>query len=139
MSLSKKLLMGMRVGAAVQLFVGVALWTGNLHSLVNVHMIVGVVFVLPLLRSLAFQSRNDRLWDSRCSPLRGSSRRRLWDDATGHHAGRSALGRSRYAPRDRARVDADGGAAGRQPRASVASAGMIRDVTAMRHHWFGVA
>ena len=48
MSLSRKLLMGMRVGAALQLLVGVALWTGHWSSLVNVHMLVGVLFVLLL-------------------------------------------------------------------------------------------
>jgi hypothetical protein len=48
MSLSQKLLMGMRVGAALQVIVGIALWTGHLYSFVNVHMLVGVLFVLLL-------------------------------------------------------------------------------------------
>ena len=48
MSLSRKLLMGMRVGAGLQVLVGIALWMGYWSSLVNVHMLIGVVFVLLL-------------------------------------------------------------------------------------------
>ena len=48
MSLSRKLLMGMRVGAGLQVLVGIALWMGYWYSLVNVHMLIGVVFVLLL-------------------------------------------------------------------------------------------
>jgi len=40
--------MGMRVGAGLQVLVGIALWMGYWYSLVNVHMLVGVVFVLLL-------------------------------------------------------------------------------------------
>jgi len=42
------LLMFMRVGALVQVVVGIGLWTGHWYGLVNVHRTVGVVFVLAL-------------------------------------------------------------------------------------------
>ena len=42
------LLMFMRIAALVQVVVGVALWTGNWYSLVDVHRTVGVLFVLSL-------------------------------------------------------------------------------------------
>ena len=42
------LLMFMRIGALVQVTVGIALWTGNWYGLVNVHRTVGVLFVLAL-------------------------------------------------------------------------------------------
>ena len=42
------LLMFMRVGALVQVIVGIGLWTGHWYSLVDVHRTVGVLFVLAL-------------------------------------------------------------------------------------------
>jgi hypothetical protein len=42
------LLMFMRIGALIQVVVGVALWTGHWSSLVDVHRTVGVLFVLAL-------------------------------------------------------------------------------------------
>ena len=42
------LLMFMRIGALIQVVVGVAMWTGHWHSLVDVHRTVGVLFVLAL-------------------------------------------------------------------------------------------
>lgn len=52
MGLSRKLLMGLRIGAALQVIVGVVLWTGHGLSLTNAHMAIGVLFVL-LLWSIA--------------------------------------------------------------------------------------
>jgi hypothetical protein len=48
MSLSRILLMLMRIGAAVQVVVGVGLWTGRWYSLVGMHRTVGIVYVLLL-------------------------------------------------------------------------------------------
>ena len=42
------LLMFMRIGALIQVVVGVALWTGHWSSLVDVHRTVGVLFVMAL-------------------------------------------------------------------------------------------
>src|SRR6187200_1066678 len=42
------LLMFMRIGALIQVVVGVALWTGHWSSLVDVHRTIGVLFVLAL-------------------------------------------------------------------------------------------
>ena len=42
------LLMFMRIGALVQVIVGIGLWTGHWYSLVNVHQMIGVLFVLAL-------------------------------------------------------------------------------------------
>ena len=42
------LLMFMRIGALIQVVVGIALWTGHWYSLVDVHRTVGVLFVLAL-------------------------------------------------------------------------------------------
>ena len=48
MSVSRALLMFMRLGALLQIAVGIGLWTGHLYSLVGIHQIVGVMFVLAL-------------------------------------------------------------------------------------------
>jgi hypothetical protein len=48
MSLSRSLLMLMRVGAAVQVILGIGLWTGHWYSLVGVHQTVGILFVILL-------------------------------------------------------------------------------------------
>ena len=42
------LLIGMRIAMALQVGVGLALWTGHLYSLVNLHMAIGSLFVLML-------------------------------------------------------------------------------------------
>lgn len=42
------LLMFMRFAALAQIAVGIALWTGHLYSLVDVHRTIGVLFVLSL-------------------------------------------------------------------------------------------
>jgi hypothetical protein len=42
------LLIGMRVAMGLQVAVGIALWTGHLYSLVNLHMAIGSLFVLML-------------------------------------------------------------------------------------------
>jgi Gpi18-like mannosyltransferase len=49
MSLSRILLMLMRIGAAVQVVVGLGLWSGRWYSLVDLHRTVGVVYVVLLL------------------------------------------------------------------------------------------
>jgi hypothetical protein len=38
----------MRIAMALQVIVGLALWTGHLYSLVNLHMAIGSLFVLML-------------------------------------------------------------------------------------------
>ena len=48
MGVSRGLLVFMRVAALFQLVVGIGLWTGDLHSMVDVHRTVGVLFVLAL-------------------------------------------------------------------------------------------
>jgi hypothetical protein len=48
MGVSRALLMFMRLGALVQIIVGVGLWTGHLYTLVDVHRTVGMLFVLAL-------------------------------------------------------------------------------------------
>jgi hypothetical protein len=48
MSVSRSLLMFMRLGALLQVVVGIGLWTGHLYSLVGVHRTVGMLFVLAL-------------------------------------------------------------------------------------------
>jgi hypothetical protein len=48
MSLSRILLMLMRIGAAVQVVVGLGLWSGRWYSLVDLHRTVGVVYVVLL-------------------------------------------------------------------------------------------
>ena len=48
MSASRALLMFMRLGALLQVVVGIGLWTGHLYALVDVHRTVGVLFVLAL-------------------------------------------------------------------------------------------
>jgi hypothetical protein len=48
MSLSRGLLVGMRIAIALQIIVGIALWTGHWMSLAKVHMIVGLLYVLML-------------------------------------------------------------------------------------------
>ena len=42
------LLMFMRIGALIQVVVGIAMWTGHWYSLVDVHRTIGVLFVLAL-------------------------------------------------------------------------------------------
>ena len=48
MGASRGLLVGMRIAMALEVIVGIALWTGHWYSLVNVHMAVGVLYVLML-------------------------------------------------------------------------------------------
>ena len=48
MGASRGLLMFMRAAAAVQVILGIGFWTGNWAGLVNVHMLIGVLFVLAL-------------------------------------------------------------------------------------------
>src|SRR5262245_66402210 len=48
MKASRGLLMFMRLAMLLQLIVGIALWTGNLISLVDLHRTIGVLFVLAL-------------------------------------------------------------------------------------------
>jgi len=48
MSVSRSLLMFMRVGMLLQIIGGIGLWTGHLYSLVDVHRTVGMLFVLAL-------------------------------------------------------------------------------------------
>lgn len=48
MSWSRGLLMGMRIAVALQIIVGIALWTGHWKSLAQVHMMVGLLYVLML-------------------------------------------------------------------------------------------
>ena len=58
------LLMFMRIGALVQVTVGIGLWTGHWYSLVDVHRTIGMLFVLALwgIAAMAlFQRRAARL------------------------------------------------------------------------------
>jgi len=48
MTISKAVIMFMRAAIAIQLIVGIALWTGNWVGLVSLHMIIGLLFVLAL-------------------------------------------------------------------------------------------
>ena len=48
MSLSRTLLMLMRIGAGVQVVVGLGLWNGRWYSLVDMHRTVGVIYVVLL-------------------------------------------------------------------------------------------
>jgi hypothetical protein len=48
MNVSRGLLMFMRLAILVQLIVGIALWTGHLTSLVDLHRTIGVLFVVAL-------------------------------------------------------------------------------------------
>ena len=48
MKATRGLLVGMHVAIAIQIIVGIALWTGHWYSLVNLHMAVGSLFVLML-------------------------------------------------------------------------------------------
>ena len=48
MSVSRILLVFMRAAMAVQVIVGIGFWTGHWANLVNVHMAIGVLFVLSL-------------------------------------------------------------------------------------------
>ena len=48
MSLSRILLMLMRIGAGVQVVVGLGLWSGRWYSLVDMHRTVGVLYVILL-------------------------------------------------------------------------------------------
>jgi hypothetical protein len=46
MGVSRGLLVGLRIAMALQVIVGIALWTGHWYSLLAVHMGVGVLYVL---------------------------------------------------------------------------------------------
>ena len=48
MKVSRGLLMFMRVAMLLQLIVGIALWTGHVVSLVDLHRTIGVLFVVSL-------------------------------------------------------------------------------------------
>ena len=48
MSPSRVLLMLMRIGAGVQVVVGLGMWTGRWYSLVGMHRTVGVLYVVLL-------------------------------------------------------------------------------------------
>jgi uncharacterized integral membrane protein len=48
MSLSRILLVLMRIGAGLQVVVGLGLWTGRWYSLVDMHRTVGVIYVILL-------------------------------------------------------------------------------------------
>jgi uncharacterized integral membrane protein len=48
MSLSRILLMLMRVGAGVQVVVGLGLWSGRWYSLAGMHRTVGIAYVILL-------------------------------------------------------------------------------------------
>ena len=48
MGASRGSLMFMRAAAAVQVILGIGFWTGNWTGLVNIHMLIGVLFVLSL-------------------------------------------------------------------------------------------
>jgi hypothetical protein len=48
MKVSRGLLMFMRAAMLLQLVVGIAMWTGHLYSLVDLHRTVGVLFVVSL-------------------------------------------------------------------------------------------
>jgi hypothetical protein len=48
MSLNRILLMLMRIGAGVQVVVGLGLWTGRWYSLVSMHRTAGVLYVVLL-------------------------------------------------------------------------------------------
>ena len=48
MTVSKSLMMFMRIEMLLQIIVGIGLWTGHFYSLVNVHRAIGVLFVLAL-------------------------------------------------------------------------------------------
>jgi hypothetical protein len=51
--------MFMRAAAAVQLILGIGFWTGNWAGLVNIHMLIGVLYVLALwsLAGMALSQR----------------------------------------------------------------------------------
>ena len=59
MGASRGLLMFMRVAAAVQVILGIGFWTGHWPGLVNIHMLIGVLFVLSLwgLSGIALSQR----------------------------------------------------------------------------------
>ncbi len=40
--------MGVRIAGVLQLLLGLVIWTGRADSLISVHMLVGIVFVLSL-------------------------------------------------------------------------------------------
>jgi hypothetical protein len=48
MSFGRLLLMLMRLGAAVQVVVGLGLWSGRWYSLVGIHRTVGIAYVILL-------------------------------------------------------------------------------------------
>jgi len=48
MVLSRSLLAVMRVAMAVQVIVGIGFWTGHWYGLVNLHMAIGMLYVLAL-------------------------------------------------------------------------------------------
>jgi hypothetical protein len=51
--------MFMRVAAGIQVILGIGFWTGNWAGLVNIHMLIGVLFVLALwaLAGMALSQR----------------------------------------------------------------------------------
>ena len=59
MGASRGLLMFMRAAAAVQLILGIGFWTGNWSGFVNIHMLIGVLYVLALwsLAGMALSQR----------------------------------------------------------------------------------
>ena len=59
MGASRGLLMFMRAAAAVQVILGIGFWTGHWPGLVNIHMLIGVLFVLSLwgLSGIALSQR----------------------------------------------------------------------------------
>ena len=59
MGASRGLLMFMRAAAAVQLILGIGFWTGNWAGLMNIHMLIGVLYVLALwsLAGMALSQR----------------------------------------------------------------------------------
>ena len=48
MNVSRVSIMFMRVAMAVQIILGIGFWTGHWAGLVNIHMIIGILFVLAL-------------------------------------------------------------------------------------------
>ena len=48
MGASRGLLLFMRAAAAVQIILGIGFWTGHWSALVNIHMLIGLLFVISL-------------------------------------------------------------------------------------------
>ena len=63
MRFARVLLMLLRIGVTLQLVVGIAMWTGHWYSMLEFHMIVGIVFVLVLwLLALAALVQRRHVW-----------------------------------------------------------------------------